>query len=207
MVPQHDVMIWQCDQILLAWLARHPGEGNDTPLHSSCLENPIDGGAWEAAVHGVARSQTRLSDLAAAAARYPFVNNLSSHGWLLFRSIKVCKMVAFCFLIPYSAMQTMLRGKRKNVVERCCCGHSAGWERISRQSRRKEWVCSEWTAEIMWAPPGRSGRVNALCGLAENFYSLKTKQIPAGRVALCDWWITQGFPGKLHRMNYTGWII
>jgi len=38
------------------------GEGNGTPLQYSCLENPMDRGAWEAAVHGVARSQTRLSD-------------------------------------------------------------------------------------------------------------------------------------------------
>ena len=38
------------------------GEGNGTPLQYSCLENPMDGGAWWAAVHGVARSQTRLSD-------------------------------------------------------------------------------------------------------------------------------------------------
>ena len=38
------------------------GEGNDTPLRYSCLENPMDGGAWRAAVHGVARSQTPLSD-------------------------------------------------------------------------------------------------------------------------------------------------
>ena len=37
-------------------------EGNGTPLQYSCLENPTDGGAWQAAVHGVARSQTRLSD-------------------------------------------------------------------------------------------------------------------------------------------------
>ena len=37
-------------------------EGNGTPLQYSCLENPMDGGAWWAAVHGVARSQTRLSD-------------------------------------------------------------------------------------------------------------------------------------------------
>ena len=37
------------------------GEGNSTPLKYSCLENPMDGGAWWAAVHGVARSQTRLS--------------------------------------------------------------------------------------------------------------------------------------------------
>ena len=38
------------------------GEGNDTPLQHSCLENLMDGGAWEAAVHGVAKSLTRLSD-------------------------------------------------------------------------------------------------------------------------------------------------
>ena len=35
-------------------------EGNGTPLHYSCLENPMDGGAWWSAVHGVAKSQTRL---------------------------------------------------------------------------------------------------------------------------------------------------
>ena len=38
------------------------GEGNGTPLQYSCLENPMDGGAWKAAVHGVAEGQTRLSD-------------------------------------------------------------------------------------------------------------------------------------------------
>ena len=37
------------------------GEGNGTPLQYSCLGNPIDRGAWWAAVHGVARSRTRLS--------------------------------------------------------------------------------------------------------------------------------------------------
>ena len=37
-------------------------EGNGTPLQYSCLENPMDRGAWRAAVHGVARSRTRLSD-------------------------------------------------------------------------------------------------------------------------------------------------
>ena len=37
------------------------GEGNGTPLRYSCLEHAVDGGAWLAAVHGVAKSQTRLS--------------------------------------------------------------------------------------------------------------------------------------------------
>ena len=41
---------------------RSPGEGNGSPLQYSCLENPMDGGAWWATVHGVANSQTGLSD-------------------------------------------------------------------------------------------------------------------------------------------------
>ena len=43
---------------------RSPGEGNGNPLQYSCLENPMDRGAWRATVHGVAKSQTRLSNLA-----------------------------------------------------------------------------------------------------------------------------------------------
>ena len=41
---------------------RSPGEGNDNPFQYSCLENPMDRGAWWATVHGVAKSRTRLSD-------------------------------------------------------------------------------------------------------------------------------------------------
>ena len=43
-------------------LGRSPGEGNGSPLQYSCLENPMDLGAWWATVHGVAKSQTRLSN-------------------------------------------------------------------------------------------------------------------------------------------------
>ena len=43
-------------------LGRSPGEGNGNPLQYSCLENPMDGGAWEATVLGVAKSQTGLSN-------------------------------------------------------------------------------------------------------------------------------------------------
>ena len=48
-------------------VSKSDGEGNGTPLQYSCLENPMDGGGWWAAVHGVVKSRTRLSDLAAAA--------------------------------------------------------------------------------------------------------------------------------------------
>ena len=39
-------------------LGRSPGEGNGNPLQYSCLENPMDRGAWRAAIHGVAKSRT-----------------------------------------------------------------------------------------------------------------------------------------------------
>ena len=39
-----------------------PGEGNGSPLQYSCLENPMDRGAWWALVHGAAKSQTQLRD-------------------------------------------------------------------------------------------------------------------------------------------------
>ena len=43
-------------------LGRSPGEGNGNPLQYSYLENPMDGGAWWATVHGVAKSRTQMSD-------------------------------------------------------------------------------------------------------------------------------------------------
>ena len=43
-------------------LGRSPGEGNGNPLQCSCLENPMDRGAWQAIVHCVAKSWTRLKD-------------------------------------------------------------------------------------------------------------------------------------------------
>ena len=41
---------------------RSPGEGDGNPLQHSCLENPMDRGAWWAAVHRIAKSQTRLNN-------------------------------------------------------------------------------------------------------------------------------------------------
>ena len=43
-------------------ISKDLGEGNGTPLQYSCLEKPMDGGSWKAAVHGVAEGRTRLSD-------------------------------------------------------------------------------------------------------------------------------------------------
>ena len=51
----------------VAGLRRCPGGGNDNPLEYSCLENPMDRGAWWATVHGVVKSLTRLKRLSARA--------------------------------------------------------------------------------------------------------------------------------------------
>ena len=42
----------------IPWLGRSPGEGNGNLLQYSCLENPMDGEAWQAVVHGVEKSRT-----------------------------------------------------------------------------------------------------------------------------------------------------
>ena len=51
------------DLVSIPGLGRSPGEGSGNPLQYPCLENPMEGGAWKATVHGVTKSQTRLSDL------------------------------------------------------------------------------------------------------------------------------------------------
>ena len=55
---------------------RSPGEGNGKPLQSSWLENPMDRGAWWATVHGVAKSQTQLSDLTFIFTCHPYLESV-----------------------------------------------------------------------------------------------------------------------------------
>ena len=59
------------------------GEGNGTPLQYSCLENPMDGGAWWAAVHGVAKSQTRLSDFTFTFHFHALEKEMATHSSVL----------------------------------------------------------------------------------------------------------------------------
>ena len=60
-----------------------PGEGNGTPLQYSCLESPMDGGAWWAAVHGVTRSRTRLSDFAFTYHFHALEKEMATHSRVL----------------------------------------------------------------------------------------------------------------------------
>ena len=60
-----------------------PGEGNGTPLQYSCLENPMDGGAWWAAVHGVAKSWTRVSDFTFTFHFHALEKEMATHSSVL----------------------------------------------------------------------------------------------------------------------------
>src|SRR5574342_369467 len=59
------------------------GEGNGTPLQYSCLENPMDGGAWWAAVHGVSKSQTGLSDFTFTFHFHALEKEMATHSSVL----------------------------------------------------------------------------------------------------------------------------
>ena len=59
------------------------GEGNGTPLQYSCLENPVDGGAWWAVVHGVTKSRTRLSDFTFTFHFHALEKEMATHSSVL----------------------------------------------------------------------------------------------------------------------------
>ena len=59
------------------------GEGNGTPLQYSCLENPIDRAAWWAALHGVSKSQTQLSDFTFTFHFYALEKKVALHSSVL----------------------------------------------------------------------------------------------------------------------------
>ena len=67
----------------LSLFKAQPGEGNGTPLQYSCLKNPMDGGAWWAAVHGVAKSRTRLSDFTFTFHFHALEKEMATHSSVL----------------------------------------------------------------------------------------------------------------------------
>ena len=76
---ENDVSLFQ-QKILAACLI---GEGNGSPLQYSCLENPMDRGAWQAAVHGVVKSLTGLSDFTFTFNFHALEKEMATHSSVL----------------------------------------------------------------------------------------------------------------------------
>ena len=75
-------LLWWCSKNF-TMLYLHVGEGNGNSLQYSCLENPMGGGAWWAAVHGVAKSRTRLSDLTFTFHFHALEKEMATHSSIL----------------------------------------------------------------------------------------------------------------------------
>ena len=78
------------------------GEGDGTPLHYSCLENPMDGGAWWAAVHGVTQSRTRLKWLSRSGSSSVYLSIVLSQFISPSSPLPSCPHVCSVYLPVYS---------------------------------------------------------------------------------------------------------
>ena len=88
---------------------RSPGEGNGTPFQYSCLENPMDRGAWWATVHGVAKSRIRLSHftftflcILATSSICTSINLLYLHQWMNYLKTNPSKLCTYPPYFTYS---------------------------------------------------------------------------------------------------------
>ena len=77
------VKIFSLAVVSLEGCYKRSGEHNGTPLQYSCLENSTDGGAWWAAVHGVAKSRTRLSDFTLTFHFHALEKEMATHSSVL----------------------------------------------------------------------------------------------------------------------------
>ena len=76
-------IIHNISKYIWTYLTQNCGEGNGTPLQYSCLENPMDRWAWWAAVHGVAKRRTRLSDFTFTFHFHALEKEMATHSSVL----------------------------------------------------------------------------------------------------------------------------
>ena len=104
-------------------LGRSPGEGNGNPLQFSCLENPMDGGTWQAIVHGVAKGWTQLRDFTFTFRQYIKKQNITL-------PTTACLVKAMAFLVVMHLCESRIRKKaecqRIDALELWC------WKRLLR---------------------------------------------------------------------------
>ena len=81
------------DKVPIPRLGKFPGVGNGNPLQYSCLENPMDRGAWQTIVHGVARRVRH--NLATKQQQYSYINTHICETNILWNCITICRELSF----------------------------------------------------------------------------------------------------------------
>ena len=111
------------DPILIPGVGRSPGEGHGNPFQYSCLENPMDRGAWQATVYKVTKSQTRLND-------FTLTFQLLSYVWLF---------VAPWTVVHQAPVHGIFQARKLDWV-------AISFSRGSSQPR--DWTCDSWVSCI-----------------------------------------------------------
>ena len=101
----------------------YPGEGNGNPLQYSCLENPMDRGAWQVTVHGIAKSQTQVKRLSTHCITTTTTgNNENSNSWCFRALSEAWCQVLYIYIDPYNCVKvsaTMIPVSQMRKPSRC----------------------------------------------------------------------------------------
>jgi len=136
------------------------GEGNGNPLQCSCLDNPRDGGAWWAAIYGVAQSRTRLKQLSSSSsnaitALSAVVTVQLSLGRWIYQSIllliQTWEVPLHCLEGKLLNIHTVMHG---NCLWKLClsyikyCSEYKLSEKVFRRKNSKSWKKMDWNLNI-----------------------------------------------------------
>ena len=132
------VFVYMCMYILLGI---YLGEGNGTPLQYSCLENPMDGGAWQAAVHVVAKSWTRLSDFTFTFHFHALEKEMATHSSVLAWRIPRTGSLVGCRLWGHTESDEATQQQQVYIQQKCA---------HINQERTYTYVLQHYSWESKW---------------------------------------------------------
>ena len=127
-----------------------PREGTGDPLQYSCLENPMDGGAWWAAVHGVAKSRTLLSDFTFTFHFHALEKEMATHSSVLAWRIPGSMETWWAATCGVAQSRTRLKRLSSRSSSRGFPGGTSGKEPTCQCRRQKRHGFSPWVWKIPW---------------------------------------------------------
>ena len=143
-------MFWvPCKESISHMLSHYTGEGNGTALQYSCLANPMDRGAWWAAIHGVAKSRTQLSNFTFTFHFHALEKEMATHSSVrAWRSPGTGEPGG----LPSVGSQSRTRLKRLSSSSSSLTIHTLPFVENEAKSQKADFVCprsySLWGAEL-----------------------------------------------------------